>query len=57
MSACLLIDSFQLYLEMSVAFGLFIYQPLQTADLLGMKMFCCKFFLGGRGDSNKKAVL
>ena len=56
MSACLLLDPFQLYLEMSVVFGFSIYiQPLPTAEMLGMKMCCWDFFVGG--DSNKKVVL
>jgi len=48
MSACLLLDPFQMHLEMSVVFGLSILQPLQTAELLGMKTCCWDFF--GRGE-------
>ena len=48
MSACLLLDPFQLYLEMSVVFGFSIYiQPLPTAEMLGMKMCCWDFLWGG----------
>ena len=58
MCACLLLDPFQLYLEMSVCLAYPYIQPLQTATLLGMKMCCWDFFWeGGEGGSNKKVVL
>ena len=37
MCARLLLDPFQLYLEMSVVFSYPYIQPLETAALLGMK--------------------
>ena len=57
MSACVLLDPFQLYLEMSVVFGLSILQPLQTAELLGMKMCCWDFFWVWGWNFNKNIVL
>ena len=46
MSACLLLDPLQLYLEMSVSLSYPYIQPLQADELLGMKMVYCDF-LGG----------
>ena len=58
MSAGMLLDTFQLYLEMSVVFGLSIYTATATVELLGMKMGCWDFFWEGLGgDSNQKVVL
>ena len=56
MCACLLLDPFQLYIEMPVVFGLSIYTATATAELLGMKM-CCWDFFGRWGDCNKVVLL
>ena len=55
MSACLLLDPFQLYLEMSVFFGLSIYTAAANSRNVGNENVLLGFFVGG--DSNKKVVL
>jgi hypothetical protein len=56
MSGCPLLDRLQLYVEVSVVFGLSIYiWSLQTAALLGMKICCWN--LGVGGDFNKNVGL
>ena len=54
MSACLLLDPFQLYLEMSVVFGLSIYMVTANSCTVGNENVL--FFLGG-WDSNKKVCV
>ena len=56
MFTCLLLDPFQLYIEMSVVFRLSIYTDTANSCTLGMKM-CWDFLGGGEGGSNKKEVL
>jgi len=55
MSACLLLDPFQLYLEMSVVFGLSIYTAAGNSCTVENENVLVGFSLGG--DSNKKVVL
>ena len=59
MCACLLLDPFRLYLEMSVVFGLSIYTATANSCTVGNENVLLGFFLGGGwgGDSNKKLVL
>ena len=48
MSACLLLDQFQLYLEMSVVFGLPIYTATANSCTVGNENVLLGFFvLGG----------
>ena len=54
-SACLLLDPFQLYLEMSVVFGLCIYTATANSYTVGDENVLVGF--GGGGDSNNKVVL
>ena len=56
MSACLLLDPIQQYLEMSFFFGLSICTATANTPLLGVVFFTGIFFWGG-GDSNKKLGL
>ena len=55
MSAYLLLDPFQLYLEMSVVFSLSIYTATGNSCTVGNENVLVGFCLGG--DSNKKVVL
>jgi len=55
MSACLLLDPFQLYLEMSVVFGLSIYTATANSCTFGGENVLLGFFVWG--DSNQKVVL
>jgi len=55
MSACLLLDPFQLYLEMSVVFGLSIYTATAHSCCVGNENVLLGFFVWG--DSNQKVVL
>jgi len=61
MSACLLLDPFQLYLEMSVVFGLSIYTATANSCTFGNENVLLEFFWGGGrgggGNSNKKVGL
>jgi len=57
MSVCLLLDPFQLYLEMSVVFGLSIYTATANSWTVGNENVVLGFFEGVGGDSNKKVVL
>jgi len=57
MCACLLLDPFQLYLEMSVVFGLSLYTATANSWTVGNEnvlggIFCGRW--GGVGDSNNK---
>ena len=54
---CLLLDPFQLYLEMSVVFGLSIYTAAANSWNVGNENVFLGFFLREGGDSNKKVVL
>ena len=47
MSACLLLDPFQLYLEMSVVFGLSIYTATGNSCTVGNENVLVGFFFGG----------
>ena len=47
MSACLLLDPFQLYLEMSVVFGLSIYTATANSCTVGNENVLLGFFVGG----------
>jgi hypothetical protein len=47
MSACLILDPFQLYLEMSVVFGLSIYTATANSCTVGNENVLLFFFLGG----------
>jgi len=55
MSACLLLDPFQLNLEMSVVFVLSIYTATANSCTVGNENVLLGFFVGG--DSNQKVVL
>ena len=55
MSVCLLLDPFQLYLEMSVVFGLSIYTATANSSTVGNENVLLGFFVCG--DSNQKLVL
>jgi len=59
MSACLLLDPFQLYLEKSVVFGLSIYTATANSCTVGNENVLLEFFgkWWSGGDSNKKVVL
>ena len=57
MSLCLLLDPFQLYLEMSAVFGLSIYTATGNSCTVGDENVWVGFYLGGEGDSNRKVVL
>ena len=58
MSAYLLLDPFQLYLEMSAVFGLSIYTATGNSCTVGDENVWVGFFGGGaEGDSNRKVVL
>jgi len=46
-SACLLLDPFQLYLEMSVVFGLSIYTATANSFTVGNENVLFGFFVGG----------
>ena len=52
MCACLLLDLFQLYLEMSVVFGLSICMVTANSCTVGNENVLLGFFLGG-GDFSK----
>ena len=56
MSTCLLLDPFQLYLEMSVVFGVFIYTAAANSFNVGNENVLLGFFCR-EGDSNKKIDL
>ena len=56
MCACLLLDPFQQYLEMSVVFGLSIYTATANSCTVGNENILLGFFVGG-WDSNQKIVL
>jgi len=56
MSACLLLDPFQLYLEMPVLFGLSIYTATGNSCTFGNENVLLGIFCEGR-DSNQKLVL
>jgi len=47
LSAYLLLDPFQLYLEMSVVFGLSIYTDTANSSTVGMENMLLGFFCGG----------
>jgi len=55
MSVCLLLDPLQLYLEMSVVFGLSIYTATANSCTVGNENVLLGFFMGG--DFNKKVDL
>ena len=58
MFTCLLLDPFQLYIEMSVVFGLSIYTATANSCTFGNENVLGFFWEGvGGGDSNKKVVL
>ena len=57
MCACLLLDPFQLYLEMSVVIGLSMYAATANSCTVGNENLLKFFLRGGGGDSNKNAVL
>ena len=58
MSACLLLDPFQLSIEMSVVFRLPIYTATANSCTVGNENVLLEFFWEGvGGDSNKKVVL
>jgi hypothetical protein len=58
MSPCLLLDPFQLHVEMLIVFFYPYVQPLQTTPLLGMKIFTwIIFFFLEWGVTNKKVGL
>jgi hypothetical protein len=52
MCACLLLDPFQLYQEMSVVLGLAIYTATANSCTVGNENVLMGFFLEGGGDSN-----
>ena len=55
---CLLLDPFQLYIEMSVVFHLSIYTATANSCTVGNENVLLVFFLGrAGGDCNKKVVL
>jgi len=57
MSACLLLDTFQQYLEMSVIFGLSIYTASAKNCSVGNgNVLLAFFFLREGGDSNNNKV-
>jgi len=47
MSACLLLDPLQVYLEMSVVFGLSIYTATANSSTFGNENVLLGFFVGG----------
>jgi len=47
MSACLLLDPFQLYLEMSIVFGLSMYIATANSRTVGNENVLLGFFFGG----------
>jgi len=55
MCACLLLDPFKLYLELSVVFVLSIYTANANSRTVGNENVLLCFFVGG--DSNQKVVL
>jgi len=55
MCGCLLLDPFQLYLEMSVVFGLSIYTATANSCTVGNENVLLVCFVWG--DSNQKVVL
>jgi len=57
MSAGLLLDTFQQYLEMSVIFGLWICTASAKNCSFGNGNVLLDFFFGGGGDSNNKVGL
>jgi len=57
MSACLLLDPFQQYLEMSFFFGLYICIATANTPLLGMVIFSGIFFFLWGWESNMKLGL
>jgi len=48
MSVCVLLDPFQLYLEMSVVFGLSIYTGTANSCTVGNENVLLEFFWAGR---------
>ena len=56
MSGCLLLDRLQLYLEVSVAFGLSIYTATANSCTVGNENVLLGFFLGVGGDDFNKNV-
>jgi len=57
MSACLLLDTFQQYLEMSFIFGLLICTASAKNCSVGNGILLLEFFFFWRGDSNNKVGL
>ena len=58
MSACLLLEQFQLYVEMSAGFGLSIYTATASSWTVGNENVLLEFFGdGGEGVSIKKVNL
>jgi len=57
MSAYLLLDPFQLYLEMPVVFGLSIYTATGNSCTVGDENVLVGYFLGGGGNFTKHLVL
>ena len=58
MCACLLLDTFQLCIEMSIVFGLSIYTATANSWTVGNENVLLEFFWeGGEGGFNKKVVL
>ena len=55
MSACLLLDPFQLYIEMSVVFALSIYTATANSCTVGNENVFLEFFVWGNSD--QKLVL
>ena len=56
MSGCLLLDWLQLYLEVSVVFGLSIYTVTANSCTVGNENVLLGFFLVGGGDDFNKNV-
>ena len=54
---CLLLNTFQLYIEMSVVFGLSIYTATANSCTVGNENVLFEFLGGRGGDSNKEVVL
>jgi hypothetical protein len=55
-STCLLLDPFQLYLEMSLVFGLSIYTATANSCTVGNENVLLGFFVG-EGDCNQNVGL
>ena len=56
MCACLLLDPFQLYIEMSVVFGLSIYTATANSGTVGNENVLLGFFFFGVGRDFYKNV-